>query len=81
VSDEPLPSLDGRWRGGCRSARDPGGKLCDLITIRDGGVGTPMMPATSAEVGIVLNPLSAGDPATAEQEEMIFAQDVVGTRS
>jgi hypothetical protein len=66
--------------------------MSDPINIRALAVGTRVMLGSGAEVEIVSNPndgvwlfarylSSPDDPAMVEQEEMIFAQDVVEVRS
>jgi hypothetical protein len=66
--------------------------MSDPINIRDLGLGMKVVLISGAEAEIVGNPndgvwlfarylSSPGDPALVGQEEMIFAQDVVETRS
>jgi hypothetical protein len=66
--------------------------MSDPINIRDLAVGSLVILGSGAEAEIVSNPndgvwlfarylTSPGEPALIGQEEMIFAQDVVETRS
>jgi hypothetical protein len=66
--------------------------MSDPINVRDLAVGTRVVLGSGAEAEIVANPndgvwlfarylTSPGEPALIGQEEMIFAQDVVETRS
>jgi hypothetical protein len=66
--------------------------MSDPINIRDLGIGMKVVLIGGAEAEIIGNPndgvwlfarylSSPGDPALVGQEEMIFAQDVVETRS
>ena len=66
--------------------------MSDAVNIRSLAVGTRVRLANGAEAEIVSNPndgvwlfarylSSADDPALVDQEDMIFAQDVVEVRS
>lgn len=66
--------------------------MSDSINVRNLAVGTQVILGSGAEAEIVSNPgdgvwlfarylSSTDDPAMIGQEDMIFAQDVVGIRS